>query len=151
MAEQFDSIVDLAQELADQWGRVHGGPSCQANALVGRDSFAVLMENAFTQAEIILAEQPSGRRLLERYVEQLFAQACGSMVERFEASTGRKVASTGVNLNLEAGWIMFLFKLEGPALSAMERPTGDRLAVRPPWSVTASQAEHTYAQQQVRH
>jgi len=111
MAERFNDLLRLAQFLSDEWTRAHGEPQGTAGALVGPDSFAVLLEGAFNQAELILAEQSSGRALLQQYSKRLLAQVIAKLTERVEDVMGRRVISSGVNLDPRAGWIMCFFKL----------------------------------------
>jgi hypothetical protein len=49
MAERFNDLLRLAQFLSDEWTRAHGDPQGTASALVGPDSFAVLLEGLSTR------------------------------------------------------------------------------------------------------
>lgn len=108
-------LTDLAQYVAAEWWRAHGGPRSSVEAMAGPDSLAVFIENAFTKAELALAEQVRGRALLRQYADRLFDQVAQGMVSQVEAVTGREVASTGINVDPTSGWIMCLFRLGVPA------------------------------------
>jgi uncharacterized protein YbcI len=111
MTGRFDDLLELAHTLSEEWTRAHGDPRGTASALVGPDRFAVLLEGALNRAELVLAEQSAGRALLQQYTERLLAQVIEKLTGRVEYVMGRRVLSTGVNLDPRAGWIMCFFKL----------------------------------------
>jgi hypothetical protein len=109
-----EKLSVLAQDFLQEWKHAHGSPNGTASALVGRDSLAIHIEHAFTQAELNLVERPTGRHLVAQYAEGLLDQVCNSMVGRVEEVLDRRVVSTGVSLNPAAGWLICFYKFGDP-------------------------------------
>lgn len=114
MAEQSNEWTVLAQELASEWGRAHGGPPGAASGLIGVDTFAVLIEDGFTRAERIMMESPASRVLLQEYVQRLLGEVTQGLIGHVEDALGRQVVSSGVTLDPTGGWVVCFFKLGDP-------------------------------------
>lgn len=107
------TMLDIvAQDVLAAWQRNHGTENGRAYAMIGTHCLVVFVEDAFSQAELHLAEQKSNGSTLKRYVNSLLRHICTEQAARLEDRTGRAVVSTSVSADPVAGWVMCLFKLE---------------------------------------
>lgn len=104
----------LAQALLSEWQLVHGASNGKASTLIGVNSLSILIENAFSEAENVLAQQAEDISLLQAYVESLVDQISPTVVAQVEKLTGRCVEVTSVGSNVKQGWVFAWFKLVEP-------------------------------------
>ena len=112
MSSPPDPMDLLAQDFLKAWQEAHGVKSGRANALIGLDRLAIIIEDSFSQAERKLAEGQSGGTLLRQYAVELLNQICDQMSEHIQQVTGRQVRSSDVNVSPETDQVMFIFKFE---------------------------------------
>ncbi|MBN1668319.1 MAG: DUF2294 family protein [Anaerolineales bacterium] len=105
-------LSDLAQDLLQAWQEAHGVTPGQATSLVGTDQLAILIEGAFSQAELKLAEDQAGEALIRQYAKELLVLICDERLDQIEKAVGRRVLSSGINVNPDTDQVMFIFKLE---------------------------------------
>lgn len=106
------TLNQIAKEMLTAWQENHGAKNGQTYAINGINFVVVLFEDAFTQAELHLAEQEMGQNdTLNRYVNCLLDHICREQKPAIEEIIGRNVISTSVNADPSAGWAMCLFKL----------------------------------------
>lgn len=105
--------TEIGNDLLAAWQRAHGIDCGEACTMVGPDGVAIVIENAFSKAELLMAQQRRGGDLLTRYARGLLAQVCEEQAQRVTAVAERPVRSTAISLDPEAGWVMCVFKLGG--------------------------------------
>ncbi len=105
-------LNQIADEMLAAWQKNHGAKNGQAHAINGANCIVVFFEDAFTQAELHLAEQDAGQDdTLNRYVTCLLDHICQEQKASLEERIGTKITSTSVSADPMAGWAMCLFKL----------------------------------------
>jgi uncharacterized protein YbcI len=114
-----DDLLILAQAFLIEWKQLRNIPTGRASAIIGLTHLGVLLEDAFTPTELLLAEKSAGLVLLHRYVEPILDIICTDLTPHVEQMTGRQVISTEMNLQIQTGSILVLFILGGepPSLS----------------------------------
>ncbi len=115
MLPDYTQCEALAQEFLAAWQQAHGAPHGAASALIGPDSLAVLLEQAFSRAEHSLSRQSDNAALLEQYIHRLIDQIAPQLAGRVEQVTSRPVLSTSLNAEVKQDWVIIFFKL-GDAL-----------------------------------
>lgn len=109
----------LGQEFLTMWQQAHGAPQGALNVMVVQGGLIVLIENAFSQAELVLARQ-STDNLLHQYIDSLTDQILPLLTARLEQVTHQQVGTTSVTSNIDQNWIMVFLKFDGPASSKRE-------------------------------
>lgn len=110
-------LQQVAQEFLAAWQQAHGATRGAACALAGPQHVALVVENAFSQAEHLLAQQADGSpqsALLQQYVDGLIGQLAPALSARVEDVTGQTVAMNSLVSNIEQDWLMIFFKLDQP-------------------------------------
>lgn len=103
-------LATVAADVLDAWQNSHGTTNGEAYTMVGPQGLVVFIEDAFSRAELKLAEQREGSHLLNRYVRGLLQHVCREQVSRLERVTGRDIVGSGVSADLQAGWVMCFFR-----------------------------------------
>jgi uncharacterized protein YbcI len=107
-----NQIQALADDLLTAWYEAHSILGGKARALLAPHSLLIFIEDALSKAERTLADQPRGNLLLERYLQSLLQQIGLEKQELVERVTGRRVQSTGVQVDGAAGWVLFVFNFD---------------------------------------
>lgn len=102
----------LAERLLEFWKQAHSSPTAQANILTGEDSFAILIENAFNQAEIMLVQKPEGEALLQRYIQKLMDQVYPKFIQSAEQNFRRTITAVDTAYHFKANRMLCYFKLD---------------------------------------
>lgn len=105
------TLTNIGRELLLAWRRAHGTDTGTAHTMVGPDGLVVVIEEAFTKAELLMAEQQRGGEILTRYVRSLLAHVCQEQASQVETAVNKRVACTAVSLDPAAGWVICVFKL----------------------------------------
>ncbi|KAA3662202.1 MAG: DUF2294 family protein [Chloroflexi bacterium] len=106
------TLAKISKGLLTAWQQNHGAQDGKVYAIKGSSCILVFIEDAFTKAEMHLAEQDNGNnQTLNRYVQSLLAHICyeqkGFVAQQLDA----RVVSTSVSADTVAGWAMCIFKL----------------------------------------
>lgn len=112
------TLKAIAQDVLAAWQRNHGTDNGRAYALSGMSCLLVFVEDAFSQAELHLAEQEDSSTL-NHYAKGLLRHICAEQIGRLQMRTGKTVVSTSVSADPTAGWVMCLFKFEAASGSAV--------------------------------
>lgn len=107
-----EGLAQLAHNLGAEWTRLHGIAGGHAKALSGPEHLAIIVDEAFSRAELALARQAGGQPVIQRYIEELLAQLCAATRLNVEAATGRRVVGSSYSVNFAAGWVMCVFRLD---------------------------------------
>lgn len=110
-----ETATQVEQAILAAWRETHGTETGRATSLWGVDAVVVLIEQAFAPGELALGRQVGQRALLERYERSLIGHMLEHQADRLAQTLGRAVASTGLSLNLDEGWLVCLFRLAPPA------------------------------------
>jgi len=103
----------LTNMLVKLWIRAHGYEKAKASALEGHERLmAIVIDDAFTPAEIYLAHQPESRKLIREYAEQLIALIKPEMVSCVDEFLGCKVIGYSIDPNPRSGSVLCLFQFE---------------------------------------
>ncbi|MCJ7569602.1 MAG: DUF2294 domain-containing protein [Anaerolineales bacterium] len=103
----------LLNKLMKLWIRAHGYEKAKASVLEGHERLvAIIIDDAFTPAEIHLANQSESRWLIREYAEQLIELIKPQMVSCVDEFLGCKVVGYSINPNLINGSVLCLFQLE---------------------------------------
>ena len=111
LGKQETMLTTVCKDILAAWRQAHGTSDGNAHAMVGPEGIVVFIEEAFCKAELRLAAQQQGEQLLNRYIHSLLTEMCREQVQQVETAVQRQVISTGVSTDLEAGWVMCVFKL----------------------------------------
>jgi len=111
-------VTALENDLLDAWQAAHGVRSGKASALIGPDRLAILIDDAFSQAERVMSEAQTGETLMRQYALELLNQICDEKSLDVEQAVGTKIRSRDVNVNLNANQVMFIFTFEKEAYNA---------------------------------
>ena len=76
MGVQKNKVADLADEMLLSWQMAHGVKSGKGNILIGTDHMAILIDDAFSQAERKMAETQAGEALIQKYALELLNHIC---------------------------------------------------------------------------
>lgn len=113
----------IAQDVLAAWQQNHGTDNGRAYALSGMNCLLVFVEDAFSQAELHLAEQENSSTL-HRYAKGLLRHICAEQVGRLQTRTGKTVVSTSVSADPTAGWVLCLFKFGAETGGTASQVTG---------------------------
>ena len=72
-----------------------------------------------------MTKKSVGNHIIERYLNEIMDWVIANEHPKIEATTGRKVEAQKNYLDLDAGWIMFYFKLGAPMSGAIENSIPD--------------------------
>lgn len=123
MMHSVDEDLDaLADDFLSAWQTAHGFAGGQARALVGPDRLAILVEGAFSLAELKLAEQQRGGELLRHYAYELLQDIRDQMSDRIFDVLSQPVLSGCVNVNPDSDQVMFVYRLGN--IQKNEEPAG---------------------------
>jgi uncharacterized protein YbcI len=112
MGSRKKNLELLASEMLKAWQTAHGVKIGAVSTLIGPSQVAFLIENAFSQAERVLAEDQGGKTLLMQYTRALLSQISRDMKERIETVAGDSVLDSDHIANLDAGQVMFIYKFD---------------------------------------
>lgn len=104
----------LASTLRAAWEEAHGTPPGNVSVLVGPDSLAVLIKNAFSPAERAATQHAEGQRLVKHYAEQLFAIVEPDLRAQIEVAIGQRVTLVSVHADTAAGHVLCFYALGEP-------------------------------------
>ena len=99
----------LGQKVLTMWQQVHGAPQGTVSVMTAQSGLMVLIENAFSQAELALAQQ-STDNLLQQYIESLARQILPELSSQVEQALGRPIETTSITSDLEQNWMMIFVK-----------------------------------------
>jgi uncharacterized protein YbcI len=111
LAFEPSDLSPLAEQFLQSWQEAHGTRSGSVSLLIGEDSFALVIEDAFSQSEHTLAARPEGHTLLQQYTEGLLGHVYAQLIPKIETRIGCRIISTATSPNPRAGWVMAFFKL----------------------------------------
>jgi hypothetical protein len=98
------------------WQQAHGAPQGAVTVMAVRNGLVVLIENAFSQAELALASR-STDNLLQQYVDSLARQTLPALITRAEEVTGWSLGAASVTSNIEQNWLMVFIRFGEPGRS----------------------------------
>jgi len=101
----------LATTLRTLWEQAHGPMAGNVRVLVGPDSVAAWIENAFSPAEWAAIQSSHAQQLVQRYAEQLLATIQSELRSQVEAITGRRIVSGSTRADVDTGHVLCLFVL----------------------------------------
>ena len=101
----------LGHEFLDMWQQAHGAPHGAVAVINAQNGLMVLIENAFSQAELALAQQ-STDNLLQQYIDSLTRQVLLLLTGRVEQVTGRSIKETSITSNIEQNWLMLFIRFD---------------------------------------
>lgn len=101
----------LGREFLTMWQQAHGAPQGAASVIGVQCGLIVLIENAFSQAELALAQQ-STDNLLQQYIEGLTRQILPMLTSQVEQAVGQQVESTNITSDIEQNWMMVFLKFD---------------------------------------
>lgn len=123
-----DDLQRLTRDVLMAWQGAHGRTDGTAGFLVRSDSFTILAENVFTQAERMLVKHDMEQNTLKAYVECLGNQVCAEVSPRVEKTLDQRVISVHVNADLPGGRMIFFFEL-APRRSADQSQDPGRMGI----------------------
>lgn len=106
----------LGQEFLALWQQAHGAPRGTVNVTPVHNGLMLLIENAFSQAELALAQQSTDKRL-QQYIDSLTNQIMPTLTNRVERLCSQQIEATSITSNIEQNWMMVFVKFNKPALS----------------------------------
>lgn len=106
----------LGQEFLTIWQQAHGAPDGAVSVVVPQNGLMILIENAFSQAELALARQ-STDNLLQQYIDSLMRQLMPKLTTRVEQVVGQQIEATSITPNIEQNWMMVFMKFDEPTTS----------------------------------
>lgn len=109
---QNELVDQLAGCLLEAWAKANGVSDSRVQVLTGEGCFAIVIEDAFTQAERLLAEREAVDNPLRRYLNGLMDVIGEEAIPAGGEIAGRRVRSLGTDVNFEQAWVMWFFKLE---------------------------------------
>jgi hypothetical protein len=80
----------------------------------------VLLEDAFTSSELILAEREAGLLLLHEYVEPIVNLISEELTTQIEWAVRRRVLKHKIILQVKAGYLIILFSLSDETVNMIE-------------------------------
>jgi hypothetical protein len=101
----------LGQEFLTMWQQAHGAPQGVVSVMAAQNGLMVIIENAFSQAELALARQ-STDNLLQQYIDSLTRQMLPMLTTRVEQVSGRQIGATSTTSNIHQNWMMVFLKFE---------------------------------------
>ena len=104
----------LGQDILIMWQQAHGAPQGEVTVMTVHNGLVVLIENAFSQAELALAGQ-STDNLLQQYVDSLARQVLPALTSRVEVVIGRPLGAASVTSNIEQNWLMVFIRFNESA------------------------------------
>ncbi len=120
LSQAYENATALGEVLRQAWQQAHGSSRSLVSTLVGADSLAVLIEEAFTEAELTLSQTAEGQVLLQRYMENLMAQIEPQISKQAQTIIGQPVIALEMSPNFKLGWLICLLKF-GPASAPASR------------------------------
>ena len=105
---------NLDQDILVMWQQAHGAPRGAVTVTAVRSGLVVLIENAFSQAELALASR-STDNLLQQYVDSLARQTLPALTTRVQEVTGWSLGAASVTSNIEQNWLMVFIRFSEPA------------------------------------
>lgn len=109
--QSADALDQLAEHFLEAWSRANGVTGSRVEVLTGEDRCAILIEDAFTQAERALAEHESADFTLRRYLNGLMNVISEDAIATFGGLTGREAHSLGTDVNFDQSWVMWYIRL----------------------------------------
>lgn len=103
----------LGEEFLTMWQQAHGAPEGAVSVMAVQNGLIVLMENAFSQAELALAQQSTGN-LLQQYIDSLTHQILPMLTSRVEQVSGQQIGTTSITSKIEQNWMMVFIKFDEP-------------------------------------
>ena len=104
----------LVVALGILWAHAHGTPAGSVHVLIGPDSLAVLIKDAFSPAEQAATQCVEGQQIIQRYVEQLLAIVEPDLRAQIEVATGQRVTLASVHADTAAGHLLCFYNLGDP-------------------------------------
>ena len=101
----------LSMTLSMLWEQSHGSPAGNVRTLVGLNSVALCLEDAFSPAEREVTRRAESLPLFQRYAEQLLATVLPDLKVQVEIITGCHVVSGSVRPDAETGQLVCFFIL----------------------------------------
>lgn len=101
-------------ELLTLWQQAHGAPEGEVSVMTVQNGLMVLMENAFSQAELTLARQ-SRDNILQQYIDSLSHQILPILTRHVKQISGQQIETTSITSKIEQNWMMVFIKFAEPA------------------------------------
>lgn len=101
----------IEQKFLKMWQQAHGTSQGTVTAMVGQSGLMLLLEQAFCQAELALAQQTKDS-LLQQYIDNLIDQILPLLTDYVEAETCQPVQATSITSNISQDWIMVFLKFD---------------------------------------
>lgn len=104
-------LDSLAEQILEAWLEANGASECELDVFTGKDGMIILIQNAFTRAESLLAERRSTDNTLREYIKSLMNVIGEEQILSPGKVARRRVDSFSTHANLEQGWVMWLIRL----------------------------------------
>jgi uncharacterized protein YbcI len=101
----------LAAALGILWADAHGTPAGSVHVLIGPDSLAVLIKDAFSPAEQAVAQRVDGQPIIQQYAEQLLTIVEPDLRAQVEVATGQRVTLASVHADTAGGHLLCFYNL----------------------------------------
>jgi len=101
----------LATTLRTLWEQAHGPMAGNVRVLVGPDSVAAWIENAFSPAEWAAIRRPEGQTLVQRYADQLLTTILPDLRTQVETVADRRIVSGSIRADVDTGHVLCFFVL----------------------------------------
>ena len=108
-----DQFLVLAGDLLNVWIQAHGGEKATASVLEGHENLvAIVIQNAFTPAEIHMEKMARTRKLIGEYAARLIDSIRPELVACVEKVLGRNVTGYWMEPDVGKGKLLFLFRFD---------------------------------------
>jgi uncharacterized protein YbcI len=109
---QQDLALDgLEDRILEAWLEANGVSECEVDTFTRKDGLIILIQNAFTRAESLLAERRRTDNTLREYIKSLMKVIGEEQILAPGKVAGRRVDSFSTHISLNQGWVMWLIKL----------------------------------------
>ena len=117
----------LAERLLTAWQEANGTPTSRVSIFPGEAGFIILIDEAFTQAERMLAKDGNARNTLRLYVRDLMRVIADQELALLGPALGQDTHSCRTDANFDNRWVMWYFRLNNPQSQAQYSQTTDRI------------------------
>jgi hypothetical protein len=112
--------VKLKDRVLEAWQVGHGGNPDEVHILVSENSIALILPKAMVQAEIVLFNNTSNIKALDKYVRSMLEMIAEDLSPFVEDYSGREIEEIVPLIDLKAGWITAFYKFKERAKDSQE-------------------------------
>jgi len=103
-------LEKIKMKILADWRESHGGEAEKAILLDGEDGVALMITDAFYQAEIELSHNPvSSTAILSEYLHTLLESVSEELLPAIEEFCGRRIREIVPLIDVRAGWVIAFF------------------------------------------